>query len=258
MIPLGCVECGEPAVVAYVNVFDIERTACGEHSRAVRKVSIRERSVPCVHTRCGRYAIGLLQFPEGVHAGNGKGWAACLDHRGAVRAANPEAEWLPANRAEWLRVIDLTGPGDAPPEVGAPPGAYDPDLPRCWVCGRRQGWEHDTAEGRVPESERHGWQAGPGGVAALSPDLRAACRAEYLDGVQTGRARRGQVLLTPTELDATYTPFDPPTEPGRATPRELSEVARRYPDLPAQFHEEYALRARGALDRRAEREAKRA
>jgi DNA-directed RNA polymerase subunit N (RpoN/RPB10) len=259
MIPIPCVECGRPAVVSYVNVFDVDRSACSEHSRTVRKASIRDRSIPCVHTQCGRYAVGLLQFPSGRHAGNGKGWAACHVHRPAVRAANPDAEWLPSDRAELVRVIDLTGPVDLPAGWGGPPpGAYDPDAARCWVCGRREGWEHDTAESRVADTESHPFQTGPGGIGELSPELRALCRVGYLEGVQTGRVRRGLGLLTPTELAATYTPFDPAPDPGQPSPRELGEIARQYPELPVEFHAEYAMRARAAAERRVEREGKRA
>jgi hypothetical protein len=156
-----------------------------------------------------------------------------------------------------LRVLDLTGPVDAPDDLVIPPGAYDPDLPRCWLCGRREGFEHDTAEDLVDPPNRHQFTTSAGAVAAISPELRARCRTEYLDGVQTGRARRGLELLTPAELDATFTPFDPPPEPGRASPKELAEVARRYPELPAEFRHEYALRARAAAERRVERESKR-
>jgi hypothetical protein len=46
-------------------------------------------------------------------------------------------------------------------------------------------------------------------------------------------------------------------EPGRPTPRELADIRRRYPDLPAEHWEAYALRARAATERRREREGTR-
>jgi hypothetical protein len=251
---LPCVApgCGDPAVVSYVNMFGVERPACSEHSRAVRRTSLRERGVGCLVVTCGRYAVGSLVFPDGS-----TGWAVCAHHRPQVRAANPTGEWVNSESPATLRIIDLTPPAADPDPVGAPVGAYAPDLARCWICGRRAGWEHDTAESRVPDTERHPFQDGPGAVHALDPGLRATCRTEYLEGVQTGRARRGQPLLTPDQLSATYTPFDPPAEPGQPTPRELADIARTYPDLPEEFHPEYALRARGAHERRVARETNR-
>jgi hypothetical protein len=241
--------CSVPAVAAYVNVFGVEQSACSEHSREIRRLVLHDHSVPCLVVTCGRYAVGVLGMPDGRRV-----WPACSKHRGQVRAANPEAEWVPAERAGSLRVLDMTAPVDAPAGVVVPPGAYEPDVPRCWVCGRRQGWEHDTAESKVSDGDQHEWQSSAGVVATMTPELRQLCRDAYLDGVQTGRARRGEPLLDAAGLEATFTPFDPPAEPGHATPKELAEIRRRYPELPAEHWHEYAIRAREATARRIDRE----
>jgi hypothetical protein len=235
-----------PAVAGYVNVFGGERFACVDHSRTVRRLALRDRSVVCFRVGCEQYALGVLERDDGRYV-----WPTCLEHRDEVRTANPDMDWVHAEQPGSLRVLDLTTP------VGAPPGAYGPDVPRCWVCGRRQGWEHDTAETAPDLAERHVFAPGPGVVGPLTPEVRAVCRGEFLDGLQTGRVRRGEPLLTGAELDATFTPFDPVPEPGRPTPRELADIRRRYPDLPAEHWEAYALRARAATERRREREGTR-
>ena len=243
MIPVACGVCLEaPAVVAYVNVFDVERASCAEHSVEVHAASVGDSDHPCTHVQCGRYATGVLVY--GL-TGRWSGW--CDRHRGEARRANPEGEWLP--RRALKRVIDLTGPVGVDGEVVVPQGAYSDALPKCWICGRRRGWEHDTTTGGVPAGDRH--EFSPRGEGVTVGPMPDGFR-DYVGACMAARAAGNPYPVAPW-MPGGY--IDPeaaapaPRGPVRVEAPAALSIHDVYPNLPPELAAEYESRATAARDR---------